>query len=162
MTLTATLPAGQLAQFDKLLGNRFASARTEVQAAMALAFYEIVMGNIGGSFGVDRPSEWPPLTQAYAKRVNRSFATLEVTGALRNAVKINTDNPFQSTVSISNDDVPYALVHQFGGGNNIPARPYFPIEPGGSAEAGVDFGPTPFAREWVLDAAREELRRALA
>lgn len=139
-------------EVENVLREKLDKAIPSAQVAMGMAVYEIVMGNIG-DMGADRPSVWPPLSPAYAKRVKRKHATLEVTGALRSAVKM-TDTREASIVSISNADCPYALVHQYGGGNNIPARPYFPINENGEV--------TPFTQAWARDAARQEFARMIS
>lgn len=91
------------------------------------AFQSVVLGNMGNEYGIDRPLVWPPLSPDYAKKVGRPYATLVLSGRLRGAIwqRVGTD---AATVGISNAQVPYALVHQWGGGNNIPPRPYFPID----------------------------------
>lgn len=104
-------------------------ARPRVQAAMAEAYYDVVYGNIG-DVGVDRPLFWPPLSKHYAEKVNRSHATLFVSGQLLNAIKLDTSSDEQSTVSVSDQDCPYAVAHQYGyPPKNLPARPYFPFDP---------------------------------
>lgn len=147
MTIIANIDP---ADFEEATEKQLERARQEAQVAMGMAFYEVTMSNIGDT-GADRPAVWPPLSPAYAKKVGRIHATLEVTGALRNAVKM-VDSPEESTVSISNNDCPYALVHQFGG-SKMPARPYFPVK--------LDGEPTEFSEAWVQAAAREAFREAV-
>lgn len=129
------------------------SIRQQVQGAMGEKFFEVVRSNFG-VVGVDRPLAWVPLSSEYARKVKRPFATLYVTGALESAVKFDNSSPLQATVSVSDGDVPYATVHQFGGGNNIPARPYFPVTTAGDV--------TEFTSELCRAAAEEEIRRLLA
>lgn len=88
---------------------------------------DIVRDNIGQS-GVDRPAPWPPLTPRYAKRVDRSYATLLKSGRLKADVRLIVTYTY-AEVSCG-ETAPYAEVHQNGGGNKIPARPYFPIQGG--------------------------------
>ena len=126
-------------------------ARLAAQEAAGEAMREVVMANIG-EFGADRPQAWPPLSPAYAKKVRRTYATLEVTGLLRSNVKLAHLRD-ASIVHADDADVPYAVVHQFGGGNNIPARPYFPVTEDGEV--------TQFAADWALDAARQAFKEAL-
>ena len=127
--------------------------KSNVLLAMAVAFEEIVLGNFG-FLGIDRPDEWPPLSPAYAKKVNRTWATLQVDGTLRAAVKVDNSNLDFGKVSVSNSDVPYATVHQTGGGNNVPARPYFPMDANGVI--------TDYTQNYVREAAIEALREELA
>ena len=122
-----------------------------VQAAMGEMFYNVTRSNIG-DFGLDRPTPWPPLSPSYARKVKRSHATLFETGNLENAIVVDTTSPDFAKVSTNDDSVSYALVHQFGGGNNIPARPYFPVKDGEV---------TPFTKALILEAAETELKGAL-
>ena len=97
-----------------------------VEWAMAEMFQGCVLANFGPT-GAFRPwSGWPPLSKAYAKKVGRTYATLEVTGRLKSNVMIDGDGDHVKVVA---DDalVPYSTVHQYGGGNNIPQREYFPM-----------------------------------
>jgi phage gpG-like protein len=104
-------------------------ARPAVQSAMAEAYYDVVYGNIGEA-GVDRPIFWPPLSKRYADKMSRSHATLFVNGQLLNAIKLDNSSDEQSTVSVSDQDCPYAVAHQYGyPPRNLPARPYFPFDP---------------------------------
>lgn len=124
-------------------------AKHQVEAAMAARYHEIVLANFGES-GVDRPIDWPPLGNVYAKLMGRTFATLYVTGALFDSVEID---PQSAKVSVRNTGaVPYALVHQFGG-RNTPPRPYFPMTPDGTA--------LPWTVQEVQQAAADALARAL-
>lgn len=147
VTYTITV---QVEGFQEAMKSRLMAVARPVEAAMAARFYQNVLMNFG-EVGYDRPERWPGLSASYAKRMGRVFATLYVSGALYDAVKLN---PAEATVSVSNADVPYAMVHQFGGGNNIPARPYFPIEEDGTL--------TRRSARDVRVAAIEALRRELA
>jgi phage gpG-like protein len=80
-----------------------------------------------GRVGLYRPSVWPPLSPDYARRVRRPYATLLVTGRLRDSIRFEVTGT-TVVAEVRDEDVPYASVHQYGGGNNIPARPYFPID----------------------------------
>lgn len=146
--------------------NRFADHLKEVaegcreaaQAAMAEAYYDIVYNNIGFGWGEDRPVAWAPLSPQYAKQVNRSHATLFLNGQLLNAIKVNTTWATHSTVSISDDDCPYAVAHQYGyPPKRLPSRPYFPFDP----QTGEH---TAYSQNKVAEAAArvvaEELRRS--
>lgn len=101
-------------------------ARPAVNAAMDQRFYDLVQGNFGIA-GVDRPMAWAPLSPAYAKKVGREIATLDLTGALRSAIMVGGPEGESITVSVSDSSVPYATVHQ-NGSYRMPKRPYFPID----------------------------------
>lgn len=151
MNYELTVSSQSLQKYEAGLIQRLATIQQPVQGAMAERFFEIVRSNFG-DVGVDRPADWAPLSPKYAKRVGRDHATLFVTGRLEAAVKMeNTQEA--GRVSISDSDVPYATVHQYGGGNNIPARPYFPIDNAGN--------PTTFTQAQVEDAARDEFQRLI-
>lgn len=130
--------------------SRAEAAKDPVQAAMGEMFLSITRSNIG-DFGLDRPLDWPPLSPAYARKVKREHATLYVSGRLENAIKLEVSHE-AAKVSTSDDSVPYAIVHQFGGGNNIPARPYFPI---------LNSEVTPFTQQQIKEAAEAALEGAL-
>jgi len=118
---------------DDLLGNfiaeAIAEARPAVNAAMGKRFYELVQGNFGIA-GVDRPMHWAPLSPAYARKVGRTIATLDLTGNLRSAIMVGGTEGESVTVSVSDGMIPYASVHQTGG-TRMPQRPYFPIDDDG-------------------------------
>jgi len=121
------VPDSELMQMADTIYRNFKTAQPLVEEAMAIAYKDVVIANFG-DFELDRPTAWAPLSKRYAKKVNRNHATLMVSMKLMGAVK-QVDN----VVSVSDSDVPYATVHQFGGGNNIPARPYFPFDTNGKA-----------------------------
>lgn len=147
--ITISAPVG-LESFQRGILQKAEEAKTPVQAAMGEKFFEIVRGNFG-DVGVDRPFAWAPLSPAYAKRMGREHATLYVTGALEGAIKFETTED-AATVSVSNDDVPYATRHQYGEPSaNLPARPYFPIETNGT--------PLSFTEGEVQAAARAEFQK---
>ena len=135
----------------------FNRVKQPVQNAMADVFHQTVMANFGQS-GLDRPWEWADLEPGYAKKVHRTYATLYVDGKLASAVKVEYGENCAS-VSISKDDVVYALIHQFGGqaGKNhaatIPARPYFPIDERGQI--------MPYTLKSCLEIAELQLRKEL-
>lgn len=145
MNIQFNVTITELERFGHGLSGLVQALRGAAHQAMAERFYEIVANNFGES-GEDRPSAWAPLTPRYAKRVGREYATLAVTGRLFDAVKVESDMN-SGRVSVSNSDCPYALVHQYGGGNNIPARPYFPIE--------ADGEPTSYAQSVCWEAGAE-------
>lgn len=146
--ITPTIDFGA---FEESLRIRFTEVAAQVEARMAETFYNVVMNNFG-FIGEDRPINWARLSPEYAKRVKREYATLYVTGALKGAVKLEGN-----TVSVSNDSVPYAMVHMFGGGNNIPKRPYFPIDDHGGDWS--DGECLPWTMDRMTDAAQVEIGR---
>ena len=122
--------------------------REPVEIAMAKRFHDMVLANFGIA-GVDRPTDWAKLSPAYAQKVKRQIATLQVSGALKSAVHQDGNEVF-----VMDSEVPYATVHQFGGGNNIPARPYFPIDRDGEC--------MPYTYSQICEAAQDETRRLLS
>lgn len=96
---------------------------TAIHEAIASRVHSIVLQNFGQS-GIDRPSAWSPLSARYAKRVKRSYATLELTGELKRSVR-SESSPSEAVIW-QDDSVPYGAAHQFGS-DKLPARPYFPI-----------------------------------
>jgi len=162
MTYDLTITDNALSEFKDALAARFEEVREPVQRAMASMFYAIVQSNFG-DFGMDRPITWAPLSAAYSKKMGRANATLFVTGALQSAIKLESSQEC-GKVSVSDEDVPYALIHQFGsapgvignvksGGHTMPARPYFPMDESGEI--------TQFTRDRVDEAARDELQRLI-
>lgn len=128
MKISLNIRDSDLVSFSKEIRQKIEDAKPAVQAAMALEFQEIVLSNFGAS-GQYRPwSGWPPLSPAYARKVGRDFATLEVSGKLKNSIFVSADKaPDCMVVEADDARVPYSTVHQYGGGNNIPRREYFPV-----------------------------------
>jgi hypothetical protein len=129
MNITFNVAAGALPALEGFLMEAIEQARPVVNAAMGQRFYELVQGNIGVA-GVDRPMSWAPLSPAYARKVGRTIATLNLTGDLRSAIMVGGAEGESVTVSVSDSDVPYATIHQTGG-VRMPKRPYFPIDDNG-------------------------------
>lgn len=148
MNITCELDRNAL---EGTIVGTFERIKEPIQAAMAGKFLEITRMNFG-SVGYERPTTWDLLTKSYAKKVGRAEATLFVTGTLFGAIKQENSEDC-SKVSVSDSDVPYATVHQYGG-KNMPARPYFPVE-------GSDQQLMPLTRQAVEDAAISELGRLL-
>lgn len=152
MTLYANIDEASLRNAETGIVKEFEKVRSGIEQAMAEKFFEIVRSNFGVA-GVDRPTEWAPLTESYSRRMRRDYATLFVTGRLEQGVKMET-LPDGSRVFISDSDVSYSLSQQYGSSkNNLPARPYFPID----AEGNV----TPFTLDEVTEASNQELARLL-
>lgn len=128
MRITANISVDQLSAKNigvRLLA-RLEKARTPVHRAMAGQFRQCTLDNFGAS-GSFRPHQWAKLSPRYARKVGRDYATLNVTGKLRSAIKMSA-NSDKGKVSVSSAECDYALAHQFGyDANNLPARPYFPI-----------------------------------
>ena len=147
-----SIPEAAITALGRNLKTEIEPARQSAQNAMADIFHQITLSNFGMQ-GMDRPSEWADLSPAYAKKVHREAATLNVSGALIGAIKVAYAED-ASTVSVSSDDIPYALAHQFGNPKgNLPARPYFPIDVNGQV--------TQYTREQVLDIAKIQFAREL-
>ena len=153
MTIRLNITEAELTSFTKEIRQKVEDARPKVQADMALKFQECVLDNFGES-GPFRTIPWVKLSPAYAKKVGRTYATLEVSGALKSNVLLSADgSPDHMAVEADNAMIPYSTVHQYGGGNNIPARPYFPITEDGEVIESVNM--------IVTDAARLALQEAL-
>jgi phage gpG-like protein len=113
---------------------RLQKVQAPVHAAMAGQFYQCTLDNFGAS-GSFRIHQWAKLSPAYARKVRRDYATLNVTGKLRSAIK-KSSSEVSGRVSVSKGECEYALVHQFGG-KTMPDRPYFPIHTDGSVLGSV-------------------------
>lgn len=125
--------------------------RLACQAAMATRFYDITMNNFGSGDGEDRPEPWVDLSDNYARRVKRTYPTLELHGDLITSVTPVTDVLEYASVETNN---PYALSHQEGVyENNLPARPFFPIDQSGEL--------TPYTESECLNAAESALSEVL-
>lgn len=145
MRVQFNVSPGEDTRFADFLHDMIAEQRPAVNEAMGRRFYEMVQGNFGVA-GVDRPMAWAPLSPAYAKKVGREIATLDLTGALRSAVMIGGFEGESVTVSVSDSDVPYATVHQ-NGSWRMPKRPYFPIDDTGKV--------LPYTESQVVEAAQK-------
>lgn len=119
------------AEFANQIRRNIFDLVAPVEESMAERFFEMTLANFGIA-GADRPKPWAPLKEStienYRRRkppVMRKIATLILSGALKNAVHVTDKN----RVEIENQDVPYAMAHQYGyAPRNLPARPYFPID----------------------------------
>ena len=102
------------------------AVKPAVEHAMAVTFESCVLANFG-FIGFERPSEWKPLSPGYARKVHRSFATLELTGAMKQNLKVEGNE-----VSLVADaNAPYATEHEAGIiWKSLPARPVFPMQAG--------------------------------
>lgn len=149
---TINVNESDLAMLEQDLTAELEKHRVPVQMAMTYRLYDIIMNNFGEA-GEDRPFDWIALTPAYAKKVGRPHATLEVSGRLRYSIQVDGALPEGGRVWVTDADVPYATVHQWGGGNNIPARPYFPVDAAGNV--------TEYTTNEVIEAGRQEMERLL-
>lgn len=163
MTYTLTIPSSELGRVAQELQRKIELVRSDVQLAMAEAFEDTVLNNFG-PVGEDRPWEWQPLSnrspvgRAYIKEVGRTYATLERTGAMKSAVKIESSME-SADVVLSDSDCSYATRHHKGipEGNRayfaLPSRRVFPIDEANEV--------TPYTFRKVVDAAADALGRML-
>lgn len=156
MTFSFSIDSASLAQMGADLEARFSAVQPQVEAWMAGRYYQVVMSNFGPT-GIDRPWAWRPLSQKYAEIVGRTYATLllspaeatklgAVPGLLMQSVHLDG-----STVSMSDEDCPYAFKHHAG--QEVPARRVFPMDTQGNV--------TPLTAREVEDAAIEKLREVM-
>lgn len=154
--MNATLQVQSIDFGGKL--KRLKAAKGYIEQRMAESFRDCVLENIGGSERFVR-EPFHPLSPSYARKVGRSYATLEVSKKLRNWILIGMGDDGSATVEVSNSDVAYATALQEGvpKGNRthpgLPARPYFPIDEDGTV--------LPEVAELISDRAREEVERIL-
>ena len=159
MNLTVNIAQDQLDSFEAITNAAVDRARPDVLAAMRDRFYDIVTENFGVA-GPDRPWAWHELSPKYAAKVGRTYATLEVTGALRDSLMKGGTEGDTTTVSMSDSSVPYATAHHEGapagnrGHPGLPARRVFPIFETGDV--------MPWTFNEVLEAARAALGRELS
>jgi phage gpG-like protein len=126
------------------------AGRRTVQLSMATKFLEITKST--STSPNQRPLKWPPLSAKYAKCVGRRNATLKETGALFDSIKIGNNRDKYCEVST---DIEYAWAQFFGyRQNNLPARPYFPVEFTGSS-----YRPTFSADRQIWIEARRAIQR---
>ena len=154
------ITSSQLNQMERDIKTGVQEGVVAAERAMAETFQECVLANFGAS-GPYRPwSGWHPLSPAYAKKVGRTYATLEVTGRLKSSVFISLNERGNFTVSADNSDVPYATAHQYGnpkgnrGHPGLPAREYFPMDENNEVTRQV--------YDLCVNAAQEALERSLA
>jgi len=135
-----------------------------VQQRMSEVMHTIILDNFG-STGLMRPWDWQALSPKYAKKVGRAFATLVVTGALRETVRRDDSKHEASEVVMSNTGlVPYALAHHHGnpgnfgwtqpGSGELPARRVFPLDEADQV--------LPEANEIVSQAAEKAIKELFA
>ncbi len=153
MTYHLNIPSSELDRVAQELERKIELMRSDVQLAMAEAFEETVLNNFG-PVGEDRPFDWPPLSPAYAKKVGRTYATLYVTGAMKQAVKIESAME-SADVVLSDSDCAYATPHHklSAAPPGLPTRRVFPIDEANEV--------TPMTTAKVVNAADEALRRML-
>lgn len=85
----------------------------------------IMLRSLGKNFKAGgRPSRWKglrPATASFKARNGYSPLPLTRSGALQRSLTFAVRGRMRLAIGTS---VPYAAVHNFGGGNNIPKRPY--------------------------------------
>jgi phage gpG-like protein len=147
--------SGTIEGLDEYLAAEIAEIKQVAQSAMAERFFELTRENFGES-GVDRPNEWPPLSEKYAKRVKRDYATMFLSGELELSFQWDGSNLQYAEVW---SDSPYAVVHNDGDSSrNIPARPVFPII-GKSDDPQARL--TDFAEQQILEAANQAIQNLI-
>lgn len=158
MKFKLTISDAQLNRMGREVRAKCVEAKRSVQAKMALTYQDCVLRNFGPTGEFRLWTGWHPLSAAYAKKVGRDYATLEVSGRLKSAVLLDSsDSPRSMRVVAENSNVPYATAHQYGnprgnrGHPGLPAREYFPMYEDGT--------PTRQVQDLVEEAAREELER---
>lgn len=150
--ITVKVDNASLVNVSDHVRKTFQQAKGRVQMAMANSFRECTYANFGGTERFVL-APYAPLSPSYARRVGRDYATLEVSGKLKGAIYTGISDEDAATVSVSNDDVPYASIHQYGG-KHMPVRPYFPITDDGMV--------LPEVEEIVMQAARDEMFKILS
>lgn len=155
LTITQASLDAMAVSLDKAIER----ARPAVLKAMSDRCYAIIMSNFGIA-GPERPWAWEPLSYLYAQKVGRTFATLEVSGALRASVLQGGFEGPSTTISMENSSVPYVTAHHDGvpRGNRrhpgLPGRRVFPLDERGEV---LDW-----TRSEVAEAARRALQEALS
>lgn len=138
MTCSLNIEPGSLEAMEGAVKAAFEAVKQPVHEAMTGAVHTVVLNNFGSS-GPLRPFDWQPLSEKYARKVGRTFATLYVTGALKDTVRKDVTAE-AGVVSMSNTGmVPYAMAHHHGnpgnfgwtmpGSGELPARRVFPLDP---------------------------------
>ena len=83
----------------------------------------VMLGSVNTNFRSGGRPKWRPLSPAYRKRkVAQGYSSTPLTRTghmLRSVTRRAARTRFTLGSAVE-----YAAVHQFGGGNNIPARPY--------------------------------------
>ena len=119
MNITYTFDEAKL---ERDLESTLAAVQEPVEGIMAKAFEDCTRANFG-MVGFERPNDWPPLSPLYALKVGRTYATLEVTGAMKSQLRTEGN-----VVKLTDDSVDYALHHEKGKG--VPVRSVFPMQGG--------------------------------
>jgi len=159
MTVTLTVSEASLAAAAQSVQSAVEKARPKILKAMSDRCYAIIMANFGIA-GPERPWAWEPLSYEYAKKVGRTFATLEVSGALRASVMQGGFEGESTTIEMSDSSVPYAGAHHHGvpRGNRrhpgLPGRRVFPIDESGKV---LDW-----TKSEIAEAARQAVAEALS
>lgn len=151
---------GSLQSFESDLVSIFEQAQPAVHGAMRDRLYDIIMANFGIA-GPERPWAWHPLSDAYARKMGRPYATLYVTGALKDSIMKGGIQGDSTTVAMSDAaGVPYATAHHDGspegnrGHPGLPARRVFPLQDDGEV--------LPWTAGQIEEAAARALQEALS
>jgi hypothetical protein len=107
------------AKLERDLEKTLTQVQDLVEETMAKAFEDCTRANFG-MVGFERPNDWPPLSPSYALKVGRTYATLQVTGAMKSQLRTEGN-----VVKLTDDEVNYALKHERGRG--VPVRSIFPM-----------------------------------
>ena len=159
MTVTVQISEAALAAAGNSVQAMVRKVKPAVLKAMSDRAYAIIMANFGIA-GPERPWAWEPLSYEYAKKMGRTYATLEVSGALKASIMQGGYEGDSTTIAMSDSAVPYATRHHHGvpEGNRkhpgLPGRRVFPIDEQGEVLA--------WTRSEVVDAARQALQEALS
>ncbi len=95
--------------------------RRQILGAGGAELLRLSRENFGVS-GPERPIEWAPLSKDYAKRVKRTYATLDLKGDLYRSGRLNVSDD-RAVVSFEDRKASW---HQFGEGK-MPPRPFMPM-----------------------------------
>jgi len=138
------LPPGSLQRIARANFENNA-LKYQMLRAMGAKLFEMTNANFGAS-GKSRPNTWPSLKSKYAKRVKRTYATLDLTGRMyqNNRMTIHADSVTCSWLE------PYALFHQTGT-SKMPRRGFVPMDESGTL--------TPFAQRKIIEAASRVVER---
>lgn len=111
----------------------FEKERHNILKDLGEKFLELTLSNFGAN-GENRSTPWKSLSKKYAKKVGRSYATLDRTGALKESIKLKITSEY-AIISTSNK---YAAAQAFGyRPRNLPARNFWPIQNYGSPSYGT-------------------------
>lgn len=158
MTATVTISEASLAAAAGSVRRAVESVKPKVLKAMSDRCCEIVRANFGIA-GPDRPWAWEPLSYEYAKKVGRTYASLEVSGALKASLMQGGFEGDSTEVSMSDSSVSYTSAHHDGrprGNRRHPGLPGRRVMPVGEDGKVLDW-----TKQQVVEAAEQALREVL-